>query len=210
MTPKEELNAKQIIMKTALKLFAEKGIDGVSVREIAKESDQNISQISYYFESKEGLYKAIIKEHSEHISQRIHQVIQEFSTDGLNQSQFEKQMKNFIAIFVNMRTQNPHIAKIMQRETLEGMPNVKDIHNEIVHPLMALMDDYMKKAKKNKIVKSDINTQIFFVLLTESIWGFMAKKDCKWSVLDSSFKFPRDYDLFIDAIYKIFFKGILV
>lgn len=210
MTPKEELNAKQIIMNTALKLFAEKGIDGVSVREIAKESGQNISQISYYFESKQGLYTTIIKEHSEHISNRIHQVIQEFSTEGLNQSQFEKQMKNFIAIFVNMRTQNPHIAKIMQRETLEGMPHVKDIHNEVVQPLVALMDDYMKKAKKNKIVKADVNSQIFFVLLTESIWGFMAKKDCKWNVLDAAFKFPRDYDLFIDAVYKIFFKGILV
>lgn len=210
MTPKEELNARQLIMQAALKLFADKGIDGVSVREISKESGQNISQISYYFESKEGLYKTILKEHSLQISQKVHHVIQEFSSENMNLSQFERQMKNFISIFVNMRLENPDIAKIIQRETIEGMPHVKEIHNETIKPLAALMENFMNQAKKNKIVKKDTDERVFFILLTESIWGYMTKRECKVSLLTSSFKFPKDQSLFVDTVFNIFFKGILV
>lgn len=210
MTPKDELNARQLIMKAALKLFADKGIDGVSVREISKESGQNISQISYYFESKEGLYKTILKEHSLLISQKVHNVIQEFSSENMHLTQFEKQMKNFISIFVNMRLENPDIAKIIQRETIEGMPNVKEIHNEAIKPLAGLMENFMNQAKKNKIVKKDTDERVFFILMTEAIWGYMTKRECKVSLLASSFKFPKDQNLFVDTVYNIFFKGILL
>lgn len=209
MAPKEEKTAKQIIKRTALKMFAEKGIEGVSVRDISKSSKQNISQISYYFESKEGLYKTIIKEHSLVISEKIHKVILNLSTKKITAMQFEKEMKKFIAIFVDMRLENPHIAKIMQRETLEGMPFSKDIHNETIKPLVSLLEDFMKRAQKSKIVRNDFPIKVFFILLTESIWGFMAKKECKWDLMTKTYNFPKDRNLFIDSIYQIFFKGIL-
>ena len=56
-----ELNAKQIeIIKITEKLFAEKGFDGTSIREIAKAADINVAMISYYFGSKEKLLETII------------------------------------------------------------------------------------------------------------------------------------------------------
>ncbi|MCK6597745.1 MAG: TetR family transcriptional regulator [Bdellovibrionaceae bacterium] len=209
MTPKEELSTRELIKAKALKLFAEKGIDGVSVREIAKETGQNISQISYYFESKEGLYRTIIKDHSQVISQKIHDVILNLKDEKLTPSHFEAEMKKFIAIFVDMRLQNPHISRIMQRETLDGMPFVKDIHNETIKPLVGLIESIMEKSQKMNIVKKDVPVRVFFILLTESIWGFMAKKECKWDLMAKTCNFPKDRDLFIENVYNIFFKGIL-
>lgn len=52
-------NTKENILQTALKLFATQGYDATSVRQIAKEANANLSAISYHFESKEGLYKAV-------------------------------------------------------------------------------------------------------------------------------------------------------
>ncbi len=60
---KVEQTAKLGILNAARTLFAKKGFEAVSVREIAKESSQNISMISYYFGSKEGLYKYILSDH---------------------------------------------------------------------------------------------------------------------------------------------------
>lgn len=44
------------LIETAGPLFANSGIDGVSIREIAEKSNVNIASINYYFGSKENLY----------------------------------------------------------------------------------------------------------------------------------------------------------
>ncbi|AWG26793.1 TetR/AcrR family transcriptional regulator [Flavobacterium kingsejongi] len=56
-----EFNEKQIdILQVAERLFAEKGFDGTSIRDISKEAKINIAMISYYFGSKEKLLEALI------------------------------------------------------------------------------------------------------------------------------------------------------
>lgn len=56
-----DFNSKQIeIIMITEKLFAEKGFDGTSIREIAKTADINVAMVSYYFGSKEKLLEAII------------------------------------------------------------------------------------------------------------------------------------------------------
>lgn len=54
-------NEKQIkIIEVAESLFAEKGFDGTSIRDIAKVAKINIAMVSYYFGSKELLLEALI------------------------------------------------------------------------------------------------------------------------------------------------------
>lgn len=53
-------NSKQKILNAATKLFANKGFDAVSVREICKDAGINLCMISYYFGGKKELYNAII------------------------------------------------------------------------------------------------------------------------------------------------------
>lgn len=55
-------NSKQKILEAATKLFAKKGYDGTSIREICKEANTNICMISYFFGSKMDLYKGIIQD----------------------------------------------------------------------------------------------------------------------------------------------------
>ena len=48
-------------MEAALLAFAEKGFDGVGVREIAQNAKANPAMIAYHFGNKEGLYEAALK-----------------------------------------------------------------------------------------------------------------------------------------------------
>ena len=58
---KTEFNDKQIeILDVAEMLFAEKGFDGTSIRDISKEAKINIAMVSYYFGSKERLLESLI------------------------------------------------------------------------------------------------------------------------------------------------------
>jgi AcrR family transcriptional regulator len=54
-------STKETILKKSHKLFADKGFNGVSVREIAKECGVNIAAINYHFKNKENLYIETIR-----------------------------------------------------------------------------------------------------------------------------------------------------
>ncbi len=60
MKHKFDENSKEKILNTAIKLFAQKGYDGTSIREICKSANINICMISYYFGGKQELYQEII------------------------------------------------------------------------------------------------------------------------------------------------------
>lgn len=50
------------LISTATRLFAERGLNGVSIRELSTAAGVSISMISYYFEGKEGLYSSVLQE----------------------------------------------------------------------------------------------------------------------------------------------------
>lgn len=53
--------SRKKIMNSAIILFASKSFDSTSTREICKHAGVNLSLISYYFKTKEGLYTSIIE-----------------------------------------------------------------------------------------------------------------------------------------------------
>jgi len=55
----EESRAR--IVEAAGRLFADRGFDGVSVRELARRAGVNAAAINYHFGGKEGLYHAVIR-----------------------------------------------------------------------------------------------------------------------------------------------------
>jgi AcrR family transcriptional regulator len=59
------------IIRTAESLFAQKGYDGTSVRDIAEAAGVNIAMISYYFGSKEGLIKALFEERTADVALQV-------------------------------------------------------------------------------------------------------------------------------------------
>jgi AcrR family transcriptional regulator len=56
-----ELDTKQRIMEVAIKLFALKGFDGVTIREIAKLAEVNVASLNYHFKSKDNLRQELLQ-----------------------------------------------------------------------------------------------------------------------------------------------------
>ena len=104
------LNDKQIcILQVAEKLFAEKGFDGTTVREISKAAKINIAMVSYYFGSKDKMLEALIRFRTEDLSIKIQNLIKE------SLSPLEK-MNRLIEFYISRINQNKDIYKIMHFE----------------------------------------------------------------------------------------------
>jgi len=65
------------ILETAERLFAAKGFDGTSVRDIADEAGVNVAMISYYFRSKEKLMETLFEQRMGHIKMRVESLLKD-------------------------------------------------------------------------------------------------------------------------------------
>ncbi len=60
MTEQQKIETKEKILTVARELFALKGFEGASVREIAKRASVNIAAINYHFDTKEKLFNQVM------------------------------------------------------------------------------------------------------------------------------------------------------
>lgn len=69
-----DIGTKEKILQVAYRLFGQKGFDSVSIREISKEADVNVSAINYHFENKEKLFQATIMATTEHMRETVKEI----------------------------------------------------------------------------------------------------------------------------------------
>jgi AcrR family transcriptional regulator len=55
------MDKKQQIIEAAIELFAQKGFEGTSIRDLAAKADVNVAMVNYYFGSKEKLFEALVE-----------------------------------------------------------------------------------------------------------------------------------------------------
>jgi AcrR family transcriptional regulator len=79
-----EYNEKQVqIMETAEILFAEKGFNGTSIRDIAEKANVNLAMVSYYFGSKDKLLEALFSYRGEHLKLKLENIIEDKKLNSL-------------------------------------------------------------------------------------------------------------------------------
>lgn len=83
MTASEPVSSKDRIVVAAERLFAERGLDGVSLREINRTAKcRNATAIQYHFTNKEGLIWAVLNRHVPDIEQGVHELLDAYESDA--------------------------------------------------------------------------------------------------------------------------------
>src|SRR5271165_136753 len=65
-------DTRERIFLAAERLFAERGFDGVSVRDIVQEANVNLAAVSYHFGSKSELMLAVFRERTREMNRERH------------------------------------------------------------------------------------------------------------------------------------------
>ncbi|CNF31946.1 transcriptional regulator CecR [Yersinia bercovieri] len=135
--------ARQQLIQAATELFGELGLKGATTRDIAQRAGQNIAAITYYFNSKEGLYLAVAQQIADFIqqafaplAQEINQFLQRPPQDQTAEQQLHYIRRGLLE-FSHLMTQPEtlNISKIMAREQLSPSEAYPLIHAQAIAPL---------------------------------------------------------------------------
>lgn len=208
---KSDDSSRKILIEVATKLFAEKGFDSTSTREIAQNAQLNISLISYYFEGKEGLYKAVISEFAEAMKKESEKMFASFDFEKMNRDLFMDFMKRFISRMLPMKYSNKDINMLFHREVLAGLPYAKDVFENTFSVIVENLVKVLEKAQDKKIIRKDINPYIFFFSLVHSVDQFILLSDrCKTPFQAKVCQLPLEMELYSEQVYKIFIEGVML
>ena len=109
-----DIDCRSILIDAATPLFAEKGFNGVGVREVAHAACMNSSMISYYFGGKEALYAEVLNEQFATLT-RIGE-IKTMETDPLQK--FELYVRATVARY----RKNPYLLRFYTSELTNPTP----------------------------------------------------------------------------------------
>lgn len=207
---KGKQHSKACILATAAKLFSKLGLANTSTRDISKESEANISLISYHFGGKEGLYKEVIKEFALKIQTQFQDDVIKLKSVPLTREVFIAEIDKIITHIIEMRVNHPEISIILSREKIEGMPYAREIHEELIYPLIKNFLELFAEAQNKNIVRKEIDPAVFFIFLTEGVWGFYEMLNCKVSISQACESYLQDQNKLKKQIFEMILTGVLV
>jgi AcrR family transcriptional regulator len=201
--------AKLCLLHAAAKLFSKLGLEKTSTRDLARESKANISLISYHFGGKEGLYKEVMKDFALEVQNTMHPVLDQAEKTEVTKESFSNEISMIVQNMISMRKKHPEICQILCREKANGMPLSRDIHEDIFYPLAKRFIGSFENAQQKKVVRPDIHAGLFFICMSEGLFGFYQMMDCQTSLQKDCEQF-MDAELLKNQILNIYLNGVLL
>ena len=149
-------STKEALLQAGTRLFASVGYDGTTVKDISERAGVNISLVSYHFQGKEGLYRAVLEQFG---SARL-SVAERILIAPSSVEEFKVRLHMFVDEMFHFMSEKPDFCSIIQREIDLGLPVAKDIFNNTFLKIFDKLHQFFTVAKKEKIIRSDADPLI--------------------------------------------------
>lgn len=202
----EATDSRRQLLDAATKLFARDGLEGASVRDIAREAGTNICMISYHFGGKEGLYRACLQEFGE---QRLNQ------TRGMLEppaslDEFKVRIKIFLQTLVDMNASRPEFSQILGKEIEAGLPVAADIFEKTFVEAKQNLLQFFRDAQAAGIVRKDLDPIYIANILYGTIshltrFHEVSRKYFKCSIVE-----PKNREKLVETLVETLMSGVTI
>ena len=186
------------LIAAAAPLFAAKGLNGVSVRELAGAAGVNLSMISYYFGGKEGLYAAVLTEQFA-ILGRLEE-IQQMEVDTL------QKIELYVRATVSRYRRNPYLLRFYTSELTNPTACFETIVKPAIKRVVQMLLDTFSDGLSHKKFRDGLNPADTVLALAGMINFYFLLEPATAELVDHSSE--RDEEL-IRHIMDIFTRGVL-
>ena len=202
-------NEKQInIIETAERLFASRGFDGTSVRDISEEAGINIAMISYYFGSKEKLMEAIFEVKIGKVQVRVEELLKDKTMSPIQkiniliEEHIERVMKSqqFYRIMICEQVGNTN------RAITDKIKQLKLKNAELISELI-------KEGQKQGVFKRKVDVVLMLNTMIGTVWQAIISKEHYREFVNAKVLTDEEYELQLkkrlNVHIKTLFKAIL-
>src|SRR4051812_14274591 len=166
--PERSESTRNALLATARKLFAERGFDGVSVKEVAQATGHNPALINYHFSGKEGLYRECVMPFIGKGMTNMQQILRAPS----GRQDFVTRFTLFVEDFVTNHVRDQDLCLILKR----------DLHTQVMRTLyrdhfvraFEIAYTFLKAAKRAKILRRDLDPEIATHIIFGSVFDLIA------------------------------------
>jgi len=207
----QDKSTRDRLLKAASKLFAKKGFDRVSVREIAGASGSNLCLVSYYFGGKEKLYQKIFENFFERMARHLDQSQAQHadSDKPMSKHEFSEELRRNIRFILDEFVSEPEVKVMMHREVMDGFPRTQKLFDQHLVKVKAGMMGLYQRAQKAGHIRPEIHVPTFSVLLNRSIEAYLVSYMFAKPIQEVAINPSKEPDRFIEQIEEVFLKGVL-
>jgi len=137
------------LLDSAEELFAERGFDSTSVRDLATTAECNIASVNYYFGGKENLYVEVWRRRLLLLRDVRVNSIDEVLSEGEDKLDLEELLRSFAYAFIGPLVDEkggPRLIKLMAREMLNPHLPASMFGEEVIMPTLCAMQKALVKA----------------------------------------------------------------
>jgi len=174
-------STKARILAAAEEVFASKGFQGASTREIAARAGVNISSLHYHWESKETLYFTVFRNiYDQIVDQLRHTLAPLLARQGPRESAIDATMGQLFDFFAD----NPNVPKLLMRRIVENEEIELGIERDILAPAWSVFSTWVGRLGRRAL--SDDESRLFMLSMHSVLLVYLLDSRSYQSLLGGS------------------------
>ena len=137
------------LLDSAEQLFAERGFDGTSIRDLAAAAGCNIASVNYYFGGKEKLYIEIWRHHLHLLRETRVASVDKVLSESAGKPDLDDLLRSFAYSFIGPfvdESGGPRLIRLMAREMLNPHLPPNMFAEDVIMPILSAMQNALAKA----------------------------------------------------------------
>ena len=191
------------ILEVATAEFASKGLSGARIDAIANATRTSKRMIYYYFQSKEGLYLAVLEE----AYRRIRQIETELHLEDLPP---EQALRRLVAFTVDYQRQNPDFIRLVMNENIHSGHYLRQ--STVIHALNSQAIDGVRQVYERGVAEGVFRPHLDPVDLHMTISALsvfnVANKHTFGLIFDRNFDDPAHIAARRDSIVELLVRFV--
>ena len=206
MADQNDASSRDLLLAAAQKVFADRGLEGTTVKELADTAGVNVSLVSYYFGGKEGLYRACLEQFSHSRLETAERVLK--TPQSIEDFRVRLQMFCEELLRANMRDYS--LCRILHRDfDLTQNPIALDIFKTSFFPLFETFSGFFRQAQKAKLLRSDMDPEMAATIIFGSLLHFVKNDSLRKQIRGETLADEKTIEFTAKEIVKLATDGLL-
>lgn len=195
-----------MILKHARQLFAEKGYDGTTLRELASRSGVNVAMVAYYFGDKEGLYLSCISDLTQDRLSLLRQIV----VSPTSKEDFVVKLRLCLTTLAAAMSSEASLVQMILRElqTRRNQGGISDAVLQTTLPLYDLIRNFFHQAIEQGFVNQQFNADLLTIQVMSMLIHPYTVEPLMEKALGYTLRDPNHQKIYVDQMIQLIVQGV--